>query len=317
MAHENAVLVVAEHVEPELVMLENVPHVLGIGSSVTPAPANVTAILHWSGSRELLREAFLHCTNLRWVHSRAAGLDDRLFPELVNSNVVLTNSKGIFSAALGEFALAAILYFAKDFPRMRRNQLKEAWAPFEVERIDGQRVGIVGYGDIGRAVAERARSMGMRILATKRHPPREPDPLVERYYSPDSLREMLAICDYVVLAAPLTEETRHMIGDAEFAVMKKTATLINVGRGPVVDEDAIMRTLSERRIKGAALDVFEHEPLPAGHPLYAMDNVLLSPHCADNVVGWKEDAMRFFLAQYERFRYNEPLLNVVDKRLGY
>lgn len=308
---------VAEHVESELVMLENVPHVLAVGSSAAPSPTNVTAILHWSGSRELLREAFHRCTDLRWVHSRAAGLDDRLFPELVDSNVVLTNSKGIFSASLGEFALAAILHFAKDIPRMRRNQLKQAWAPFEVERIDGQLVGIVGYGDIGRAVAERARSMGMRILATKRHPPHEPDPLVERYYSPDNLRELLAICDYVVLTAPLTEETRHMIGDAEFGAMKKTATLINVGRGPVVDEDAMMRALAERRIKGAALDVFEHEPLPAGHLLYAMDNVLLSPHCADNVVGWKEDAMRFFLAQYERFRKNEPLANVVDKRLGY
>jgi phosphoglycerate dehydrogenase-like enzyme len=316
MAHENRVLVVAEHVEPELVMLENVPHLLAVGSSAAP-PTNVAAILHWSGSRELLRKAFLHCTDLRWVHSRAAGLDDRLFPELVNSDIVLTNSKGIFSAALGEFALAAILHFAKDIPRMRRNQLKQAWAPFEGERIDGQRVGIVGYGDIGRAVAERARSMGMRILATKRHPPHEPDSLVERYYSPDSLREMLTICDYVVVAAPLTEETRHMIRDAEFGVMKKTATLINVGRGPIVDEEAMTRALTERRIKGAALDVFEHEPLPAGHPLYAMDNVLLSPHCADNVVGWKEDAMRFFLAQYERFRKNEPLFNVVDKRLGY
>ena len=128
---------------------------------------------------------------------------------------------------------------------------------------------------------------------------------------------MMARCDYIVATAPLTEETRHMISDAEFAAMKPTAVVINVGRGAVIDEAALLRALTNRRIKGAALDVFEHEPLPAEHPLYKLQSVLLSPHCADHTSDWQDQAMRFFLEQYARFKNGEPLKNIVDKRLGY
>jgi phosphoglycerate dehydrogenase-like enzyme len=254
---------------------------------------------------------------VRWVHSRAAGLDNLLFPELVESQVLLTNSRGVFSASLGEFVLATILYFAKDFRRMVRNQTAAVWEPFEVQEIRGQTVGILGYGDIGRAVASRVHAMSMRVLATKRHVPGSTDPLVERFYKPEELREMIALCDYIVATAPLTAETRHMISDAEFAVMKRTAVVINVGRGPVIDEAALLRALTARRIKGAGLDVFEHEPLPAGHLLYKLENVLLSPHCADYTADWQDQAMRFFLSQYGRFEKGEPLKNIVNKRLGY
>ena len=317
MDHQNRVLVVSRHANPEFALLEDVPHVLWGDPLAKDLTKDAKTILHWSGSREMLREVFLRCKHLRWIHSKSAGLDGLLFPELVNSDVVLTNGKGVFSPALGEFALAAILYFAKDIPRMRRNQIAQQWAPFEVERIAGKVLGIVGYGDIGRAVATRAHSMGMRIIATRRHPPAEPDPLIERYYSPTELHDMLALSDYIIITAPLTPETRHLIGEAEFAVMKPTSTVINIGRGAVIDEDALVRALAEGRIKGAGLDVVEHEPPPTGHALFRMDNVLLSPHCADNVVGWKADAMHFFLAQYARFENNEPLLNVVNKQLGY
>jgi phosphoglycerate dehydrogenase-like enzyme len=128
---------------------------------------------------------------------------------------------------------------------------------------------------------------------------------------------MLRRCDYVVVAAPLNDETRGLIGEAEFAAMKPTAVVINVGRGPVIDESAMISALSEGRIKGAALDVFDQEPLPQGHPFYTLENVLLSPHCADHTPDWLDNAMRFFIAQFERFRSGEPLLNVVDKKLGY
>jgi phosphoglycerate dehydrogenase-like enzyme len=312
------VLVVAKRNEPEFAMLANVPHVLTCDSSAAASSTQeVTTIFQWLGSRDMLREAFLRCRHLRWIHFRFAGLDGYMFPELVDSDVVVTNGKGVYSATLGEFAMAAILYFAKDIPRMRRNQAAQVWAPFEVERIAGQVLGIVGYGNIGHAVATRAHAMGMRILATKRRSLRDPDPWVERYYGVDELHPMLALCDYIVVAAPLTRETRHMIGEAAFAVMKPTSILINVGRGPVVDTDALVHALTRKQIKGAGLDVVEHEPLPAGHALYGMDNVLLSPHCADQVAGWKEDAMRLFLEQYARFEKNEPLLNVVDKQIGY
>ena len=127
----------------------------------------------------------------------------------------------------------------------------------------------------------------------------------------------MAHCDYVVVTAPLTKETRHMIGEPEFAAMKPNAVVINVGRGPVIDEEALVKALTSGRIKGAGLDVFEHEPLPAGHPLYRLENVLLSPHCADNTPDWKDRSMEFFLRQYDRFAKDEPLENVVNKRLGY
>jgi phosphoglycerate dehydrogenase-like enzyme len=129
--------------------------------------------------------------------------------------------------------------------------------------------------------------------------------------------EMLAQSDYVVAAAPLTAETRGMLGEAEFRAMKSTAVVINLGRGPVIDEPAIVRALSEKRIKGAALDVFDTEPLPDGHPFYSLENLLLSPHCADHTADWTEQAMRFFLAQFERFSTGKPLENIVDKKQGY
>jgi phosphoglycerate dehydrogenase-like enzyme len=318
MSNQPLVLVLAAESDPQLAMLEGVPHVAGSSfAAFANAVSNAEVILDWSGSRETLREVFLASPKVRWVHSRNAGLDKLLFPELVASPIPLTNGSGVFSQSLGEFALAAILYFAKDFSRMLRNQRLQRWEQFDVDEIAGQTVGIVGYGDIGRAVATRAKAMGMRVLALKRHAPAEGDPLIDRFYAPPQIHEMLAACDYVVVAAPLTNETRHMVSDAEFAAMKPSAVVINVGRGPVIDQAALVRALSEKKIRGAGLDVFEHEPIPAGDPIWPLDNVLISPHTADHTSTWLHDAMLFFIAQYERFSKGEPLENVVNKQLGY
>jgi phosphoglycerate dehydrogenase-like enzyme len=318
MGKENSVLVLASGYDPQFDMLNDLPHkVCAEAAACAEAAKNATVILQWSGTRELLRELLPVCGKVRWVHSRAAGVDNLLFPELIENQILLTNGRGVFSASLGEFVLAAILFFAKDFRRMIRNQMASVWEPFDVQEIGGQTVGILGYGDIGRAVASRVHAMSMRVLATKRHVPESTDPLVDQFYKPEERREMIALCDYVVATAPLTEETRHMIGDAEFAAMKPTAVVINVGRGPVIDEAALLRALTVNRIKGAGLDVFEHEPLPDGHPLYKLENVLLSPHCADHTADWQDQAMRFFLEQYRRFEKGGLLENIVNKRLGY
>jgi phosphoglycerate dehydrogenase-like enzyme len=315
---ENLALVLASEYDPQLAMLKEVPHIVcGEVAACSQSAKDATVILLWSGTRTLLREAFAICKEVRWVHSRAAGLDNVLFPELVESQILLTNGRGVFSASLGEFVLGAILYFAKDFRRMIRNQTAAVWEPFDVQEISGQTVGVLGYGDIGQAVASRVHAMSMRVLATKRHVSGSTDPLVEHFYGPEERREMFALCDYMVATAPLTEETRHMISDAEFEAMKSTAVVINVGRGPVIDEAALLRALAAKRIRGAALDVFEHEPLPTGHPLFKMENVLLSPHCADHTADWKDQAMLFFLKQYARFNNGEPLQNIVNKRRGY
>jgi phosphoglycerate dehydrogenase-like enzyme len=280
---------------------------------------DASVLCNWSGSIALFEKVFRMCPHLLWVHSRSVGLERTLFPELKESSVPLTNGAGVFSASLGEFALGAILYFAKDFRRMIRNQMAGVWEAFDVSWASGQTVGIIGYGDIGHAIAERVRALGMTVLAVRRHAPRPEtaDPLVAQTYLPERRLEMIARCHYLVVAAPLTSETRGMIGEAEFAAMQPTAVVINVGRGPVINEEALVGALSSGRIKGAALDVFDHEPLPAGHPFYKLANVLLSPHCADHTPDWLDNAMQFFIEQYERFRKGEALLNVVDKKLGY
>jgi phosphoglycerate dehydrogenase-like enzyme len=318
MKKQPLVLVLSNSSDPQLDMLEDLPRVLvNSPADLTEAAREAEVILHWAGPRDLLRSAFLASTGVRWIHSRSAGLDKILFPELVQSAVPLTNGSGVFSQSLGEFALAAILYFAKDLRRMIRNQEAGRWEQFEVEEIAGQTVGIIGYGDIGRAVASRMHAMGMRVMALKRHSPRSADPLVSQVYQPHELSAMLTLCDYVVVAAPLTPETRHMIGDAAFAAMKPNAVVINIGRGPVIDQAAMVRALTEGRIRGAGLDVFEQEPIPPGDPIYEFENVLVSPHCADQTKDWLNQAMRFFLLQYERYCNGLSLENIVEKHLGY
>jgi phosphoglycerate dehydrogenase-like enzyme len=314
----------AEPAEAQLAMLrQQLTDVKIIAGNSTGAfegtAVDASVLCNWSASIVLLEKVFRMCPNLLWVHSRSVGLERTLFPELKESSVPLTNGAGVFSASLGEFALGAVLYFAKDFRRMIRNQLAGVWEAFDVSWASGHTVGIIGYGDIGRAIAERVRALGMTVLAVRRHaPPSETaDPLVAQTYTPERRLEMISRCDYVVVAAPLTSETRGMISEAEFAAMQPTAVVINVGRGPVINEEAMVGALSSGRIRGAALDVFDHEPLPAGHPFYKLENVLLSPHCADHTPDWLDNAMQFFIEQYERFRNGEALLNVVDKKLGY
>src|SRR3954464_1982397 len=205
----NTVLVLANPTEPQLAMLEKLPPRtnIAVGNTLEAferAAPDANVIYNWSLSGDILRQVFRLCPRVQWVHSRAAGLDNVLFPELVESPVPLTNGSGVFSPSLGEFALAAILFFAKDLRRMVRNQEAGRWEQFDITEIIGQTVGIVGYGDIGRAVATRVRAMGMRVLAVKRQGPPlyNVDPLVSQIYGPDRLLDMLPQCDYVVVSAP-------------------------------------------------------------------------------------------------------------------
>jgi phosphoglycerate dehydrogenase-like enzyme len=318
---DETILVLANPDEPQLEILAKklVGTKIVVGNSAEAfagVAANARVLCNWSGSLELFRKVFAMCPNLQWIHSRSVGLGRTLFPELSESSVQLTNGSGVFSPSLGEFTVGAILYFAKDFRRMIRNQMAGRWEAFDVTMAEGKTVGIVGYGDIGRAVAARVRPLGMKVLALKRHTAHV-DPLVDEIFGPEKRVEMISRTDYIVVATPLTAETRGMIGEAEFAAMKPTAVVINVGRGPVIDEKAIVRALTEGRIKGAALDVFDQEPLPQGHPFYSLENVLLSSHCADHTPDWLDNAMNLFIEQFERYRKGEPLLNIVDKKLGY
>src|SRR5437660_8848369 len=321
MDHAN-ILVLADPATPQLVMLQTLPKTtIAVGDTpeafVQTAPV-ADVILRWSADLSVFEQVWRMAPRVRWVHSCSAGLDGVLFPELAASPVPLTNARGVFSEILGEFAIGAVFFFAKALRRMVRSQMAGVWDEFDTVEIRGQSVGIVGYGDIGRAVAWRAHALGMKVLALRRRPElARGDPYVAQAFGVDRKHELLARSDYVVAAAPLTAETRGIIGKAEFAAMKSTAVLINIGRGPVVDEGALVRALESKRIRGAALDVFDTEPLPAGHPFYKLDNVLLSPHSADQVPGWLDEAMNGFLDNLDRYLAGQPLQNVVDPRRGY
>jgi phosphoglycerate dehydrogenase-like enzyme len=266
----------------------------------------------------LLLATFPHTRKLQWVHSVSAGVEHILSPEIVASPVPLTNGRGVFKRPLGEWAVATMLHFAYDLRRMLRSQARGEWDVFDTDELYGKTLGIVGFGEIGRAAAERAKPFGMRILALRRRPELSSnDPLVDRSYAPAELRTMLAECDYVIAAAPITAETHGLIGAREIAAMKPTAVIVNVGRGPVINEAALVDALVAKRIRGAGLDVFEVEPLPAGHRFYKLDNVLLSAHTADHTAGWREAAIQCFLDNFERFHKGEPLQNLVDKHAGY
>jgi phosphoglycerate dehydrogenase-like enzyme len=281
------------------------------------APAPDALLDCWAGPTRIVA-ALRKAPGLRWIHARSAGLDRVLVPEVAAHPAVLTNGRGAFSPALAEFALAALLFFAKDLRRLVSQQAAGTWEAFDMERLEGRSVGIVGYGDIGRAVASRLRPLGVKVLALRRRPElSRGDALVSEVVPPERLLELMARSDDVVVAAPLTPQTQGLVGREAIAAMKRTAVLVNVGRGPVVDETALVEALEQGRIRGAALDVFETEPLPAGHPFWRLPNLLLSPHCADHVPGWVDEAMRVFLRQLERFRRGEPLLSVVDKAAGY
>ncbi len=269
------------------------------------AAAEADVMLVGGVKRALVEQVFAMAPNLRWIHSQWAGLDGLMFPALAQSSIPLTNGAGVFAEALGEFAIAAMLWFAKDLDRMRRQQAEGRWQEFDVQMLHGARLGIVGLGGIGKAVARRALALGMRVHG------------LGRKHSRDELESVLRESDYLLLSAPLTPETRGMIGAREFAMMKPGSVLLNLGRGAVADEAALLAALQSGPIRGAALDVYHVEPLPAGHPLWSMNNVLLSPHTADHTATWLEEATRFFVRNYARYIKGEPLENLVDKQAGY
>jgi phosphoglycerate dehydrogenase-like enzyme len=268
-------------------------------------------------------DCFASARRLEWVHLTAAGVGPILFPELVESPVVVTNSRGLHAASMAEHALGVLLAFARKLHLARDEQHRRRWAqdglwtePPAFAELRGSTLGLVGLGAVGSAIAERARAFGMRVVAVRRRPAAEPAPAHEQW-GRDRLDDLLAAADWVVLAAPRTEETRGLIGARELARMKPAAVLVNLGRGDLVDEPALVEALRSGRIAGAGLDVFSDEPLPVESPLWAMPQVLVTPHVSGLGPRYWERALEIFAANLERHLDGRPLLNVVDKRAGY
>ena len=270
----------------------------------------------WRPRRGLLEDAWHRAGDLRWIQSASAGVDGLLFPELVESHVVLTNARGVFDDAIAEWVLGVFALFAKGLVGVVDRQRRGEWLHRETERLAGKNVLIVGVGPVGRAVARASGAVGMRVRGIGRTA-RLGDEAFETILGLDELADALPWADFVVDALPGTAETRHAFDADAFAAMNVWARFVNVGRGSTVDEEALADALRDARIAGAALDVFEEEPLPASSPLWSMPNVVVSPHMSGDFAGWRETVVELFVENLERYLTGQPLRGVVDKRRGY
>jgi phosphoglycerate dehydrogenase-like enzyme len=269
-------------------------------------------------------EQFAVAKNLRWIHAPSAAVHQFLFPQLVNSPVVLTNSREVHGPVVAEHVMALIFALAKKIPQAAVLQQQRIWGQENIwkdgphpREIAGDTLGLIGVGSIGRRVAQMASALGMRVIAVREHPEKGTPDGVERLLSTNDLDHLLRESDYVVLSAPLTPATEKLMNADRFAQMKHAAFLINVGRGPQVDEPALAEVLRSRRIAGAALDVFEREPLPADSPLWRVDNLLITPHTAGLTDKLWQRHYQLFSDNLRRYQAGEPLLYVVEKHTGY
>jgi phosphoglycerate dehydrogenase-like enzyme len=252
---------------------------------------------------------------LRWVAAPTAGVDWLLFPGLVDSDVVVTNAAGVFDDAMAEYTLALVSAIIVDLPGTLRLQGRREWRHRETRRLAGGRVVILGAGGIGRAIHRLLSQGGLSAHCVARHS--RADPAVGPIAALADLPGLLPEADFVILALPLTESTRGLIGRAELDRMGPEAWLINIGRGALVDEPALLGALRSGAIGGAALDVFTDEPLPPASPWWDLPNVIVSPHMSGDFRGWEQALTGLFTDQLGRWQAGQPLLNVVDKRLGF
>ncbi len=272
----------------------------------------------------LRSEQFRLAQKLRWIHAPTAAVHQLLFPELVTSDVVLTNAHEVHGPVVAEHVIALIFALAKKIPQATLLQQKRTWGQGAIwndgprpREVVGAALGLIGLGSIGRPVARMAAALGMRVIAVREHPEKEKPDGVAAVYAPAQLDELLSQSDYVVVAAPLTEATRGLINADRLGAMRPDAYLINVGRGPQVDEAALADALRSHRVAGAALDVFEREPLPAESPLWALENLIITPHTASLTEKLWQRHYALFSENLRRYLAGEPLLFVVDKYKGY
>lgn len=265
---------------------------------------------------EALAAAWPSADKLKWIHATSAGVDALMFPDLIKGDVIVTNARGIFDRTIAEYVLCTILMFAKDFPRSLKLQSEHKWQHRDTERAEGKQVLIVGAGSIGGQIARLCKAAGLKPHGVARKP-RHDDPDFIAVHGNDDLTEQLGLADFVVIAAPLTPQTEGLFDEKAFKAMRKSARLINIGRGPVVKTDDLITALNNGDIAGAALDVFEEEPLPADHPLWDMENVIMTAHMSGDFIGWKRALTDQFLENLDRWHKGQELFNFVDKKLGY
>ncbi len=297
---------------------------------------NVVHLNSYDGAEIELRDAevalalslrpdqFLAAKKLRWIHSPAAAVHQLMFPELVNSDVVVTNGRDVHGSVVAEHVIGLIFALAKSLPQAVRLQQKHEWGQDAIwmgrnrpREIQGATLGLVGLGSIGRAVARHASALGMRVIAVRQRPEQGSPEGVQQVFPSSEIESLLEQSDFVVLAVPITTATTGLMNHQRLSRMKAGAYLINVGRGPLIDEAALIQALRDHKIGGAALDVFDQEPLPADSPLWDLENLLITPHTAGLAEKLWERQYVLFAENLRRYLSGQPLLALVDKHRGY
>jgi len=316
------IIVHAGEPEPALAMLaESHPDLqvkacdsyAGLAEAIAEIEAEVVYSVRFAGTPMFPRRALVESATVRWVSVGGSGTD-HLRPWDA-AKVTVTNAAGVAADMMAEYALGAMLSFSLDLPGFAVHQRARQWIAGKVEPIAGRTLLILGLGKAGQALARRAKAMDMTTLGVRARP--RPTAHVDEVHGSDSLPDLWARADFIVCCLPLLETTRGIVGKEAFAAMKPTAVLIDVSRGGVVEEAALLAALDTGRIKGAALDVFATEPLPGDHPLWGHKNVLITPHCSSVYDGWETRSARMFAENLARYRRGEKLTNVVDPARGY
>lgn len=254
---------------------------------------------------------------LKWIQVTSAGVDRYLTEEFKRSKIMLTNASGVHATPIGEFVVSLMLMFAKNAHLFFEAKQKKQWLRTPGTVLNGKTVGVVGLGSIGQEVARLCKAFRMRVIATRRSPKSRHARNVDLLLPPNGLPRLLEESDYVAICLPLTKETRKLFGATEFMMMKPTAYIINIGRGPVIDEDVLIHALEEKQIAGAGLDVFTTEPLPQESKLWNLPNAIISPHVSGGREDYEVGAIDIFCRNLKRYLEGKRLINVVNKEKGY
>jgi phosphoglycerate dehydrogenase-like enzyme len=281
------------------------------GTTLAERLPSADVLLVWDFASTAVRDAWPgEGPRPRWVHTASAGVDHLMCPELAVSDTVVTNARGVFDQPIAEYVAALVLTMAKDLPRTLELQREGVWRHRESQRVAGTRACVVGSGPIGRAIVSTLKALGITTALVGRRPR-------TGIHGPDDLDRLMARADWVIAAAPLTAETHGMFDARRFGMMQPSARFINIGRGQLVVEEALVEAVSKRWIAGAALDVFDTEPLPPESPLWRVPGLIVSPHMSGDTVGWRDELGTQFVELYDRWEAGRPLPNVVDKKRGY
>lgn len=285
---------------------------------ICPTKTEAEAILAWDCKKDPLDTLLKNSPNVKWIHTRSAGVEGILGETLKTNSVVLTNAQGVFAESLAEFAIMGMLYFAKDVNRFNSQKANKSWTTFEVDCLKGAKLGILGFGGIGQQVAHRAVPFGMEVIAFRTKVKHEGEKQNGAMVYPISrFDEFISSFDYLSLSMPAVPETINFLNQDRLSKLKSSAVIVNIGRGSSIDEDVMISLLEQNKIRGAALDVFAKEPLPESNKLWELPNVLLSPHTADRTLTWLDETMEKFVQIAKLYSDGKPLTNIVDKVRGY